>query len=306
MKRKRRLNEMSPELLYRAANKQSKLLKNDAYLKKISAWQYIKSLKRIDDFRKYAEQIVNAINLGNVGSPEDNAVPERELRRNNNVPVSNDDTDSEIISFDPSDSVEEIGDEVASVLTNDRIDNLPDLVADVHDDESTVDSFDGYVYTGEGIDGNTWTGVKSSYREMYDSISRSLKLDTISYPVKIVTEVNPEGTDTIVNDNQYKFNWNIFKYALRRGVIHFVYTKLNKWKNPAGERQAFGTTNEKIIAQNGFSDKLNPDWETEHDPNEDYYNKNQNIIKYFDLTAGEWRTFRSKSVLLIYDESYEE
>jgi len=69
--RSSRLYEMSPELARRAADKQQSLLNNKAYLRKISAWQYLKCIKRLIDFKKYADGIVYSINIGNVGSPDD-------------------------------------------------------------------------------------------------------------------------------------------------------------------------------------------------------------------------------------------
>lgn len=74
MKRDRntsKLYEMSPELARRAANRQEELLNNKSYIRKISAWQYLKCIKRLLDFKKYADGIVYSINIGNVGTPND-------------------------------------------------------------------------------------------------------------------------------------------------------------------------------------------------------------------------------------------
>lgn len=83
MKRDRnssKLYEMSPELARRAANRQEELLNNKSYIRKISAWQYLKCIKRLLDFKKYADGIVYSINIGNVGTPNDVPVNMRVAR----------------------------------------------------------------------------------------------------------------------------------------------------------------------------------------------------------------------------------
>ena len=58
------INEMSPDLLRRAAVKQRRQLKDNDYLKSITAYDYLKKLRRIDDFMDYADEIVDRINAG--------------------------------------------------------------------------------------------------------------------------------------------------------------------------------------------------------------------------------------------------
>ena len=57
---------MSPELLLKAASAQRRKLRDEEYLKTITAFDYIRKLKRVEDFDEYAEQIVNKINSGEI------------------------------------------------------------------------------------------------------------------------------------------------------------------------------------------------------------------------------------------------
>ena len=77
IRNKHKLNEVSAELMRRAAKKQREVLQDEQTLKSISAWQYLKKLKRADDFDAYAVQIANAINNGNIGSSNDPEVGEQ-------------------------------------------------------------------------------------------------------------------------------------------------------------------------------------------------------------------------------------
>ena len=61
--------------MWRAASAQRKRLKDENYLKSISAYDYIKQLKRASDFQDYADEIVDKINSGNI-NPE---LPKSEL-----------------------------------------------------------------------------------------------------------------------------------------------------------------------------------------------------------------------------------
>lgn len=71
---RKQINEVSAELARRAEQKQRELLKDEDYLKNISAWKYIKSLKRADDFKEYADKILGAIEDGNEGSPDEQPI----------------------------------------------------------------------------------------------------------------------------------------------------------------------------------------------------------------------------------------
>lgn len=57
---------MSPEMLLKAAAAQRRQLKSDDYLKSITAFDYIKKLKRVQDFEDYADEIIMKINSGEI------------------------------------------------------------------------------------------------------------------------------------------------------------------------------------------------------------------------------------------------
>lgn len=86
IRNKHKLNEVSAELMRRAAKKQREVLKDEQTLKSITAWQYLKKLKRADDFDAYAVQIANAINNGNVGTPNDPEIDEK-VSKQSTAPV---------------------------------------------------------------------------------------------------------------------------------------------------------------------------------------------------------------------------
>ena len=63
------LNEMSPIYLQHAANVQRK--RAERHKQDYSAWYYFKCMQRADDFEKYAQEIIDAINNGNIGTRDD-------------------------------------------------------------------------------------------------------------------------------------------------------------------------------------------------------------------------------------------
>lgn len=74
---KKHINEMSPEKLWRAASAQRRRLKDNDYLKSITAFDYIKQLKRVSDFEDYADEIVNKINAGQINDD----IPQEEIQK---------------------------------------------------------------------------------------------------------------------------------------------------------------------------------------------------------------------------------
>ena len=54
----------SNEIMWKAAAAQRRKLKNNDYLKSITAFDYLKKLKRVQDFEDYADEIVAKINAG--------------------------------------------------------------------------------------------------------------------------------------------------------------------------------------------------------------------------------------------------
>lgn len=56
------LNELSSDLMRNAARKQRKQLQDEDYQKKVSAYEFLKRLKRASDFDKYADEIIGRLN----------------------------------------------------------------------------------------------------------------------------------------------------------------------------------------------------------------------------------------------------
>ena len=67
--RNNQLNEMSPGYLQNAADVQRK--RAERHKQDYSAWYYFKCMQRADDFEKYAQEIIDAINNGNIGTRDD-------------------------------------------------------------------------------------------------------------------------------------------------------------------------------------------------------------------------------------------
>ena len=65
---KKILNEMSPEYLNGVANRQREKFKDEQYMRTISAYDYLKKLRQISEFEKYADEIVQSINLRAAGA----------------------------------------------------------------------------------------------------------------------------------------------------------------------------------------------------------------------------------------------
>ena len=55
---KKILNEMSPEYINGVVNRQREKFKDDQYMRTISAYDYLKKLRQISEFEKYADEIV--------------------------------------------------------------------------------------------------------------------------------------------------------------------------------------------------------------------------------------------------------
>ena len=205
------------------------------------------------------------------------------------------------VLIDPSkfSDTEEIADEVADILTDGEFDNHEELLADVHDDMTTEEYADDSIYEGIHTEsGKPWSGVKSSYRATADDMN--VDLDTESdHDVEIITSIS---LDESVADDRIDsgFNRKVFKKALNKGIVHFVYMKKGD-NNGFVQRQAFGTTNEAIVTNNGFQ-FIKP----QSDPNKPKREvaDNPNIVRYFDMDRGEWRSCACNRVVMIYDENY--
>ena len=59
---KQHLNELSSEFMRDAAKRQRKQLQDEDYQKKVSAYEFLKKLKRASDFEKYADEIIGRLN----------------------------------------------------------------------------------------------------------------------------------------------------------------------------------------------------------------------------------------------------
>jgi hypothetical protein len=390
---KRNINEVSADFMKRAEQAQRERLKDEKVLKSITAWQYLKSLKRADDFHKYAEKISAAVRKNNIGSPKDpkvnldevggtttertisGTVPSescskkgrfrqiKETRQrtgakmekfdNPTVPVfpdgakirkghytiiyisSMDDdvaavwTDANSINsaiqdvlhqfwdikeiidvhyegkgdadndtvFDISelDSVKNLGtslnetpisqEEISQKMTNGEFNDINEIVADIKDDETTENCPAGNIYEGVDVDGNEWSGNKSSYREILDNNTYDT---TDDYDIEIVTEIdlNESGVDKRMMGT---FNLFAFQQALKKGIVHFVYMKKD-----GTERQAFGTTSQQILQKNGVTPSGAANTRT----------PNPNVIVYYDLNSHAWRSCLKRNITMIYDESY--
>ena len=196
-------------------------------------------------------------------------------------------------------STEEVADAVADILTDGEFDNHEELLADVHDDMTTEEYADDSIYEGIHTEtGKPWSGVKSSYRATADDMNVDLDTDS-DHDVEIITNIS---LDENVADDRIDsgFNRKVFKKALNKGIVHFVYMKKGD-NNGFVQRQAFGTTNEAIVANNGFQ-FIKP----QSDPNKPKREvaDNPNIVRYFDMDRGEWRSCACNRVVMIYDENY--
>ena len=174
---------------------------------------------------------------------------------------------------------------VAAKLTNGEFNNMKELVADCHDDETTAECPNGNIYEGVDVNGAQWSGKKSSYRKVLDDNNYTSPED---FDVPVITKINPNGRDI---QGTTKFNTDTFRLALTKGIIHFVFTK----KSNNAERQAFGTTNEDILNDMGVSPSDNQSYTR---------NKSADIVVYYDMTSHAWRSFIRSNITLIYDESY--
>lgn len=192
----------------------------------------------------------------------------------------------ENLVVDPNQNTIALGNEIANKLTDGQFSNMSELVADVKDDETTLKCATGDMYTGTDNTGREWEGPKSSYMEVLNSDVKKYSDAEQDYGINVVLKIVPGGNDI---KSEEIFNVQAFKRALRNGIVHFNYLR----KRDGVERQAFGTTNQKIIEENGSGFK-------------GVHKENPDIIRYFDMTARAWRSFAIVNVTTIYDEMYGE
>lgn len=356
---RRHINEMSPEYIKGKVAKQKEAFKDEDYMRTISAYDYLKKLRQISDFEKYAEEIVRSINVRAAGALE--AIPRTErqkvlrevpfekkieLRENpilKTFPDGSKKVDGDYIvryisSLDDdvcsiwlhADSVndaqrsavrmfwdikeiidvflkpeggqahkidtnkfsstEQLGNEVAKTLTDGEFQTLPELVADIKDDQATIESAQKPIYEGVDIDGDTWKGDKASVRAVAEEMNYDYRKPASQgddYTVECVTAINESEDDDI---QEIRVTPEIVRKTLARGIVHIVYMKAD-----GTERQAFATTNHDIIADNNA---------LYDGSGHEKRNYNPTQIRYYDLTSKAFRSFVMQRLTMIYDENY--
>lgn len=350
---------MSPEYLKGIAGKQREKFNDEQYMRTISAYDYLKKMRQIGEFEKYADEIVQSINFRAAGAidamssverkdilrqvPFEQKISSRGKAKKKDFPdgskriegdyiikyISTLDNDvcsvwlhansvndaqtkalreywdiAEIIDvfLKPANrqirkidtkqyaSTKELGDEVAKTLTDGEFQTLPELVADIKDDQTTVESVQKPIYEGEDIDGDTWKGDKSSVRRIAEDVGYDVNKTTKKsddFTVELVTAVNPDGEDDIVTVH---VTADIVRKALSRGIVHVVFMKKD-----GTERQAFATTNHDIIAANNALYDGSKSEQRSYNPNQ---------VRFYDMTVKAFRSFVMERLTMIYDESY--
>ena len=352
------INEMSPEFLKGVAARQKEKFGDEKYMKTISAYDYLKKMRQIDEFEKYADEIVRSINMRAVGAleaiskservsflrqlPFETKIAAREKARKKDFPdakkraegdyivkyISSLDDDVCTVWFhavsvaDAQDqafrsfwdikeiidvflkpegeqarkidtgkysSSKALGDEVARTLTDGEFQTLPELVADIKDDQTTVDSVSKPLYEGVDIDGNTWKGDKASLRKVAEELRYNVSQpkDDDNYEVELVTSINESGDDDIDN---VRITPEVIRKTLASGIVHIVYMK-----SDGTERQAFATTNPQIIADNNALYDGSKNQKRNYSPTQ---------IRYYDLTSKAFRSFVMPRLTMVYDEAY--
>ena len=97
MNNNKHINEVSPEFMWKAAAAQRRKLKDNNYLKSITAFDYLKKLKRVQDFEDYADEIVAKINAGQINEEipnEENEVLKKVEAQNPDVQIPSTSTDA--------------------------------------------------------------------------------------------------------------------------------------------------------------------------------------------------------------------
>ena len=410
MKNIKHLNEMTPELLWRSAAAQRRRLKDTDYLKNITAFDYIKLLKRVEDFEEYADEIITKINNGKINAEipnSENDTLKKIERENPNVQVQseidseednneeqeqdlepvdvktrklemkkapiekkfikypnpiinrtsdfntilkaiyivvyisnidddiasvwfnanskedaanktihefwdvkeivdvyikgegkihiqhnkNNEEQTEIINPDNFDSSKDLANACADIVTGGEFKNMTELVADIKDDQTTVDSSDTDFYEGTDIDNIPWGGKKSSVRlvcesENFDWQSNSKNKNGDEFEVEIITSINPNGNDGRIKAN---LSAKMMRKALSKGIVHIVFIKAD-----GSERQAYATTNEEVLEIN----KALPSGSGRNNLT------NENQVRFYDMTIKKWRSFLMERLTIVYDESY--
>ena len=207
--------------------------------------------------------------------------------------VSSDDSDAEypVINPDDYDNTRQFADACAEAITGGEFDNMRELAADVKIDQATEDSISTRLYEGEDIEGKRWGGRKACVRsicesENYDWTSGANDPEYADYDIKFVTELGDNGNDEIIDG---RVNAKMMRHALREGIVHIVFIKAD-----GSERQAFATTNEKILEMN---DALSTTDSQKTTTRPDH-------VRFYDMTIRAWRSFIMERLTMVYDETF--
>jgi hypothetical protein len=234
------------------------------------------------------EEILNVIKASEYSQYEDD---------DEDVSVDDNDSSDAYPVIDPAEyeTDRQLADACAEAITGGEFDNMRELVADVKIDQATDDSITSKLYEGEDIEGNRWGGRKASVRQIcesenYDWTSggtQGFDPDNADYDVKFITKLSDNGNDEIIDGC---VNASIMRQALREGIIHIVFIK-----SDGSERQAFATTNEKILEMNDAlstsSDTPKPSSRPDH-------------VRFYDMTIRAWRSFLMERLTMVYDETF--
>ena len=239
------------------------------------------------------EEILNVIKAVEYAKYEDESSDDDDV-----TTVDDDNTIEEAYPvIDPAeyDTDRQLADACAEAITGGEFDNMRELVADVKVDQATDDSITSKLYEGEDIEGNRWGGRKASIRQICESENYDWSIDgtpssdpdNADYDIKFITKLNDNGKDEIIDG---RVNASMMRHALREGIVHIVFIK-----SDGSERQAFATTNEKILEMNDAlsttPDNQKPSTRPDH-------------IRYYDMTIRAWRSFLMERLTMVYDETF--
>ena len=154
---------------------------------------------------------------------------------------------------------------------------------------SVMSQSDGYdeqpIACGLDKDGKIWVGRFSEYPPTTESDDMDetsfLSQNSLNEDGQRIEIKTKEGD--YISTRYERFSSYKFKQALNNGIIHFTYRKVN-----GKMRDAYGTTNIRILQQNHC--KMQTDRR---------YNNIHNI-RYYDMYAKGWRSFKPNNLTTIY------
>ena len=162
-----------------------------------------------------------------------------------------------------------------------------DLIDLESSDISSSDRYDEQpIACGLDKDGKIWVGRFSEYPTTTaenDDMDESsfLSQNSLNEDGQRIEIKTKEGDN--ISSRYERFSSYKFKQALNNGIVHFTYRKVN-----GKMRDAYGTTNIRILQQNHC--KMQTDRR---------YNNRHNI-RYYDMFAKGWRSFKPNNLTTIY------